>query len=157
MTKIKLRSLSIDDANKLYEITHNDWTLHHNWQGAFCETIEDAETIINDFLNNETQTPFVIYTDQIDFLGLMLVVNKSEKTIELSSFISKDYRGHGFGVMALHETFKKYPGYNVQFEVPWDHHYSQRVMKKIGAFCYKEDYEIQTSYYMLVIPKEQNS
>lgn len=156
-TDVRLRNLTREDAESLFKATNNDWTIHHELLGFYCYTIDDAYGIIEKCIADPKSAPYVIYSEENNFIGMIIVVTEpfsdtpsidvNSNEIEISSFISKLYRGNGFGLQALQETFKLYPGYRVWFRIDSNNTVSIRVMKKIGARFLKREFEENYYYY----------
>jgi RimJ/RimL family protein N-acetyltransferase len=137
-TAITLRDLTINDAENLFNATNNDWTIHHELLGWYCDTIDKSREIIQKHLSNQQISPYVICDTKNDFIGMIIVFKKEQKEIEISSFISKQYRGKGYGTQALMQIFTNYQGYKIWFQIDRNNSSSMAVMRKIQAIKYDE-------------------
>lgn len=137
---MRLRPLTKEDSNAVYRTTHGDWTIHHALTGYFCETLENAEQLVATLLADSKKESFAIIGENNEFVGVMTLYYHTQTTIEISSYISKEHRGRGYGYLALRQIFLKYPGYRFLFDVAPENARSLRVMQKIGASRLNDEY-----------------
>lgn len=135
-----LRPLTQADSQSVFETTHDDWTIHHALMGYFCETEEYAKQFVSQLLNDPKKKSFAILSENDEFVGVLTLSFHNQSTIEISSYISKEHRGRGYGYLALRQIFLKYPGYRFLFDVAPENTRSLRVMQKIGASRLNDEY-----------------
>lgn len=137
---MRLRPLTQEDSKDFFDATHNDWTIHHALRDYFCETLENAEQLVATLLADSKKKPFAIIGENNEFVGVLTFYYHTQTTIEISSYISKEHRGRGYGYLALRQIFLKYPGYRFLFDVAPENTRSLRVMQKIGASRLNDEY-----------------
>ena len=137
---MRLRPLTKEDSNAVYQTTHDDWTIHHALMNYFCETTEYAKQFVSQLLNDPKNKSFAILSENDAFAGVLTLYFHNQSTIEISSYISKKHRGKRYAYLSLQQIFQQYPGYRMLFDVAPDNWRSLSIMEKIGAYKLNDDY-----------------
>ena len=140
-----LRPLTMKDDRNFY---HASWDekVYKYLPGYYCDNIEKARKVITKLTTNPKIRAYVIGTFSIDFAGVIVIVEKSEKEVEISYFIDEKFRHKGLCAQALEELIYMYHGYKICFQIDPLNRFSLKIMRKYNAVKDDEyNYHIDTN------------
>ena len=144
-TNVKLVKIQESDLEEFYRIA-KEREVEKFVKICYPEDFEEAKIILEMFTEDTNYIALKIQNDNNEFVGIIIGEEKSREIIEISYFIGKEFRGHGYCTLAVKEFRKilKDRGYKeVQFAIASNNKNSQKDMKRLKIpMSYVSRYQI---------------
>ncbi len=127
-----LRPLTLDDSKSFFYASWDD-NVAHVLPGFYCDSEEKARNVITKLTTDPKIKALAICNSANAFAGVIVIVEKGKKEIEISSFIDKKFRHQGLATQSLQQVISMYKGYKICFQVEPYNTYSVKIMEKFGA------------------------
>lgn len=132
-TTVELVEIQSSDVREFYRIAHNE-DVKKFVKILYPEDMEEANIIIEMLMDSSNYISYKILNCKGEFVGIILGEKKGKGTIDVSYFIGKEFRGHGYCTVAVSELEKKLKEQNfkgVQFAIDPKNKNSQKVMRRL--------------------------
>lgn len=112
----KLRSFNENDILSFYSVAHDELVKKYV-PYAYPKDIEEAKELAFYYSRGDLKNDFYLVIQKEDiFIGMIIAVRTIEKSLDVSAFISKDFRGKGIMTIAMN-SFIKWLHDNTDYEV----------------------------------------
>lgn len=111
---IRLERFKLNDANAYLKIS-KDADVKKFFRLAYCETLEEAQDLMELCVNSCNYEAFKILDEQDEIVGMILGEKKPKKVMEVSYFVSAKMRRKGYCKEAICE-FAKYIVENTRYK-----------------------------------------
>lgn len=149
----KLRSFTEDDAINFYYLAHDE-IVRKYVPYAYPKNIKYAHEMVKDYVKGDCINDFyMLIQHNKDLVGMIIAVKIKWRTLEVSAFISPEYRGKGIMTIAM-KSFKKWLSDNTEYErllmfIEEENIASNCQIKKIGG-AFSHVYEKYNVYKVAV-------
>ncbi len=150
--KLRLRSFEEADYKSYYEIAHEK-AVRKYLVGAYVKTMDDAKDIVKIFSNGDLKNDFYLLVELNEIpIGAISAVRTVESSLEVSAFLSTEYRCQGImtaSMDAFIEYLENYTSYEVlYFTVKKKNLVSNRQIQKLKVNLLTEypEYYIYARY-----------
>ncbi len=132
-TTVELVKIQSSDAWEFYRIAHNG-EVEKFVASLFPEDIEEANIIIEMLMDGSNYISYKIQNSKGEFVGVIHGEKHVNGMIDVSYFIGKEFRGHGYCTVAVSKFEKKLKEQNfkgMQFVIDQKNRKSKKVMKRL--------------------------
>lgn len=153
MKKFRFKKIETKDAHTLLPIL-NDEEIRDALPGLYCENISEATNVLN-YFNSMGNQLFEILNSHNSIVGILAAEYRTQNSLELSFFISKEFRNLHYSSQSLKEFLlelrEKKPNItDVFFFINKENQKSKKTVKSIGA-RYSHTYEEEDEVYRKTI------
>lgn len=141
---IFLRNLSLNDAKDFFYATWEE-KIFHFLPGFYCNSTEQAKDTIKSLLSTKNVTAYVIASEEISFIGVIVAVKKGiqeeKESFEISYFINEKFRKKGYATEAIEQILKKYKNCKIYLNIVSWNYASIALAKKFTTKIRNGEYE----------------
>lgn len=157
MKKFRFNELKHADSERLLPIL-DDPEIKETIPGLYCQTLQDVESVFN-YFNMFGNHLFEILDSNNNTVGILGAEYRSSNSLELSFFISKEFRNLHYASQSLKEFLmnlsQKNPNItDVFFFINKDNQKSRKTVESIGA-NFSHTYEDDEAVYRKTISSSQ--
>lgn len=134
---IKLRPLTLDDSEKFFYAAWDE-NVFKFIRGFYCDSLNTAKETIKNLLSNPAVTAYVIASQEIPFIGVLILskngIKAGKKAFEISYFIDEKFRKKGFATEAVRKILQENKNCRIYLDILKWNKPSLAIAKKFNAF-----------------------
>lgn len=152
VTNVTLKRFEYDDANEYFLIS-KDKKVKSFFRLAYCETIEEAEELMELYIESYNYIALKILDSSSKIVGVILGEKKAKGVLEVSYFIREEDRKKGYcqsAILQFEQYILKNTKYKIlEFCIDLENKKSHNVMK---ALKIQKDFERRFAHYKKRLP-----
>lgn len=113
VTNVTLEKFEYDDVYEYFSIA-KDEKVKTFFRMAYCDTLEEAKEFMELCIESSNYIAFKILNSSCEIVGIILGEKKAKKILEVSYFIGKEHREHGYCQNAI-KLFEQYVLQNTKY------------------------------------------